>query len=204
MANCGLENMAERAAAAKAAWKEYIDLGMVRYATRSAQRKVLKVPAIALCGMGRAGKDTAALYLSENFTHVRFAQSSSQMLLPMVAHMAGEIQSRVFAERHQNREFWIAACNALRADDPTFALRLCLGANDFVVGPRGLEEFRAGVRDGVVELNVWVDNERVPADKTVEFAREDCDLVVDNHTSLERYYERLQRLGRVLYARAYR
>lgn len=198
------DRLPERALAAREAHRGYVASLEAAYRTMSVFRRQQGTPVLCVVGMGRAGKDTAAEFLHKEFG-LAAPKSSSLNAKPLVAHMAGartpaQIEE-VYAERHQHRPFWIEACNALRADDLTTLARWCLGVCDHVVGIRGDTEFAAVVAAGMVDLTVWIDNDRVPADPTVEFMREDCDVVIDNHSTLERFQQRLARFGRTVYRR---
>lgn len=195
--NYSFDRLAERAQAALEAHKGYVDELEGKYKERESLRFSLNIPTLAIVGMGRAGKDTAGEYLSAKFLPSP-PRSSSLNALPLVAHMVGVPEEQAYAERHQHREFWIEACNQLRRDDLTRLARWCLGACDLAIGLRGKEEFAAVMAEGVCDLAVWVHRD-VPKDPTVEFTREDCDAVVDNTASLERFHARLDRLGRVIY-----
>lgn len=195
--NYSLDEMAERATFARDVHKDYVLHLEREYRYHSQKNAMDGIPAVCLVGMGRAGKDTAGEYLSARFK-LRPPKSSSLNALPLVATMAGTTEERAYRERHQNRKFWIEACNAIRGDDYATLTRWCLAVCDVVIGIRGDREFATVLREGVVDLTVWVDRD-VPADPTVEFARGDCDVVVENHTTLERFHERLCRLGRSIY-----
>lgn len=196
-ANYSLDGLAERAQAALEAHRAYVDALEDAYLDRQRVRRRQKLPALAIVGMGRAGKDTAGAFLASAFG-LTPSKSSSLTALPLVAHMIGIGETLAYAERHDHRQFWISACNALRADDLTRLARWCLGACDLAIGLRGKEEFAAVMRHGVCDLAVWVHRD-VPDDPTVEFTREDCDVVVDNTTTLSRFQSRLVRLGNVVY-----
>jgi hypothetical protein len=195
--NYSLENLAERAQAALEHHREYVDRLEKAYIDRQALRAACGCPALAIVGMGRAGKDTAGEYLAQKF-NLAPCMSSSLNALPLVAHMIGLAPEYAYAERHQNREFWIEACNQLRKDDLTRLARWCLGVCDLAVGLRGKWEFAAVMENGVCDLSVWVHRD-VPKDPTVEFTREDCDVVIDNTTTFSRFYDRLDRFGTVVY-----
>ncbi len=198
-ANYSLEGIKERAEAALAAL--HVEAKRLDDAYDYAQRirELVDIPSVVIVGMGRAGKDTAGEFLSEHFK-LRPPKSSSLNALPFVAHMIGIDDKTAYAERHQHREFWIEACNQLRAVDLTRLARWCFGQCDLAIGLRGKEEFHAVVRDKVADLTVWIDRD-VPNDPTVEFTRDDCDVVIDNHTSTERFFERLTRFGRMIYSK---
>jgi hypothetical protein len=201
--NYSLDGLSDRAEAARTALGFVVDERLKAYAKRRAGMAKEGIPILCVVGFGRAGKDTAADYLGPTF-HLARGPSSSLTCLPFVTHMVyGKVtfEQTVYDERHSRREFWLHACNALREKDPTLLAKMCLALGEMVVGIRGKPEFDAVVKDGVVDLTLWVDNTRVPPDFTVEFAREDCDVVVDNHTTLDQFHRRLARLGRVLYGR---
>jgi hypothetical protein len=107
--------------------------------------------------------------------------------------MIGIPQDEAYATRHNNRNFWIHACHALRANDLTRLVRWCLGTCHIAIGYRGKVEFHAVNRDRIVDCTIWINNHRVPVDPTVEFQRGDCDLVIDNKTTLDEFYRRLDR-----------
>lgn len=191
------DGLAERAEVALAAHRDYVADLEAKYTEREALRFTLKIPTLAILGMGRAGKDTAGEFLSEKFLPSK-PRSSSLNALPLVAHMIGLPPEVAYAERHQHREFWIEACNALRKDDLTRLARWCLGACDVAIGLRGKEEFAAVMKTGVCDLSVWVERD-VPADPTVEFRREDCVVVIENTSTLERFHEKLMAFGKTIY-----
>ncbi len=195
--NYDMDGLPERAKLALEAHADYVYKLEREYRFRSQMRAQAGIPALAIVGMGRAGKDTAGEFLSKEF-NLMPAASSSLNALPLVAHMIGIPPLVAYAERHQHRLFWIEACNQLRATDLTRLARWCLGACDLAIGLRGDTEFAAVMKEGVCDLSVWVERD-VPKDPTVEFTRDDCDVVIDNYTSLDKFYERLRRFGRVVY-----
>ena len=58
------------------------------------------------------------------------------------------------------------------------------------------EEIEACRRERLVDLIVWIANDRAPRDSTVTFSERDCDVTVANHGSLEEFHERLLLLAR--------
>jgi hypothetical protein len=197
MANYSLDDLPERAAKARLAHADYLLGAEERYARRCAWREANHILPIGVCGMGRAGKDTAAEYLCAHAGMV-YPQSASWQALPIIAHIIGIPPEAAWADRHQHREFWINACHAFRGKDFGFLVRMCLGAGDIAVGIRGRMELDAVIRAGVVRLTVWVDNPRAPNDPTVEYGPGDCDLMVPNHGSILEFYAKLHKLLRLL------
>lgn len=195
--NYSLDDLPARAAQAKNRWKDYLRTWLHEFEGRRLVLKQAGIPAVAFCGMGRAGKDTAAEYLCAQLD-IKYPKSASWLISPLVAEMA-EIPAEVAWEtRHQNREFWIHACHALRGKDYGMLVRMCLGAGDVAVGIRGRFELDRVLNDGTIDLAVWIDNPRVPKDPTVEYGPEDCDLVIPNHGSLLEFYRKLRNVAKIL------
>lgn len=182
-----------RVAAALDAHRGYIDEMEEKYLIKRAERQRRGIPTLAILGMGRAGKDTAAEYVCAR-TGLTYAGSSSNRLCKFVAHCAGLGEEQAFAERHQHRDFWVTVGNLVRGTDLLLLVRIALGWGDMAVGLRGGPEVRGCKTAGVVDCRVWIDNPRVPPDFTVEFAAADCDLVVPNHGSLDEFHAQLRKL----------
>jgi len=191
--NYCITDMTSRALAALDVHRDYMDEMLARYAERKAWRVANRVPTVAVLGMGRAGKDTAAEYICHRVPGMVYAGSSSNRLCRFVAHMVGLSEEQAFAERHDHRDFWIAAGHAIRGQDLTLLARITLGWGDLAVGLRGRQELHGCVRDGVIDYSLWIDNPRVPVDKTVEFTAGDCDCMIPNWGSYLELYRKLDR-----------
>jgi hypothetical protein len=154
-------------------------------------------PVLAIVGHGRAGKDTASLWLRDH-TALRFAGGASWSAAPYMAQLLGKTPEEAYRDRHQDRLLWMRKLNELRErDGPTALVRLCLGHSDIVCGLRNRAELVGGRAEGLLDLIVWVDRQ-VPDDPTVEFDIYDADVVVLNHTSLDDFYRRLRHLANAL------
>ena len=127
--NYSLDNLEERANAAKQALNDRLVELEGAYHERCILRAASGIIPIGFCGMGRAGKDTAAEYICKQSGAV-YPNSASWLVLPFIAHMIGISTERAWQERHQRRAFWIAACHAFRGKDYTLLIRMCLGAGD--------------------------------------------------------------------------
>lgn len=195
--NYSFEQLPGRARLALHENQAYVAGVLKAYEQRCYRRRSLGMPTLAIVGMGRAGKDTAAAYLGES-TQLDYAGSSSNRLCKFVASMVGIPEDQAFAERHQHREFWIQAGHAVRGFDLTLLARLTLGFGDMAIGIRGRHELHGCRRDGVVNAVVWIDNPRVASDPTVEFEAGDCDLIVPNHGAHTELYRKLDKLAELL------
>jgi hypothetical protein len=151
---------------------------------------------LMVVGHSGAGKDTACLYLAE-VTRLRFAGTTSAYLARHVASRLGVSVQEAARTRHRDRRLWHRVGNEIRRQDPGLLVRESLEHAEITGGVRGIEEVQACRREQLVDLIVWIANDRVRRDSTVAFGPDDCDLVVPNHGSLEEFHRRLLRLARL-------
>lgn len=165
------------------------------------------LPVIALCGYGRAGKDTAAEWLRDH-TVLRFSGGCSWTALPYMARRLSEDFGRLVTEeeayrrRHEDRMKWYTYMNEYRKDeyrkdDPARLIRDVLQHSDLVCGVRDRCELLAAREEQLLDLVVWIDRD-VPVDPTVTYSIDDCDIVVRNHGTIHEFHQRLYRLARSL------
>jgi hypothetical protein len=183
----------ELAEEAKEVFADHIQARHELYIQRR-EKRLSYVP--AFLGHGRAGKDTVAEYLRDNYV-VDYSGSVSEFVNPLVAHSLGLDEETSFTHRHKNRAFWKEYCNELRRTDPSFLVRMCLAEGDMIVGIRGINELTASVEEGVIDHTWWVENPRVPNDPTLEYDADACDFVIRNAGTLEELYERLDKIATV-------
>lgn len=150
---------------------------------------------ILVVGHGRAGKDTACEYLA-SITTLRFAGSTSRYLARHVAARLGVPEGEAYRTRHRDRNLWHRVGNEVRRQDPALLVRESPAHADIVGGVRDLEEIAACRQENLVDLIVWVANERAPRDSTVTFGERDCDIAIPNHWTLEEFRRRLLVLAR--------
>ena len=162
----------------------------------------VQIPIIAFCGHGRSGKDTGAEWARDH-TILRFKGGCSWTALKYMAKRLSEDEGRVVTEeeayknRHMDRMKWYTYMNQYREGDPSRLIRDCLEHSDIVCGVRDGKELTASKEKGLLDLIIWV-NRDVPNDPTVTYTRDDCDIVVDNTSTLEAYYQKLARLMKSL------
>jgi hypothetical protein len=174
--------------------KAYLDDLIV---TSDRRRKERNVPVLALCGPGRCGKDLGADWLGNNFC-VDYGGSLSEIVAPLIASVMNAPTQDVFAARHSDRLYWFEFCNELRRHDPRYLVRLLLAKADIVVGMRGAIELEACHRDGLINLAVWINNNRAKPDPTIEFESADCDITIENCTNKLAYFNKLDKLANTL------
>lgn len=156
---------------------------------------------LIFCGHGRAGKDEAGLYLA-SITNLKFAGTCSNVLARHVAERLGVSEEEAWKNRHSGgdelRLFWRKVGDEIRKDDPAVICREMMAKGELGGGIRGLEEIRAARAEGLADLFIWVANNRVPVDPTVEYGEEECDLIIPNHWDLTHYHHRLRTLAYAL------
>jgi hypothetical protein len=150
---------------------------------------------ILVVGNGRAGKDTACEHLAL-VTQLRFAGSTSRYLARHVAERLGVTEEEAYSTRHRHRNLWHRVGKGIRKHDPGLLVRESLLHADIVGGIRDAAEMAVCRREELVDLVVWIANDRVRPDTTVGFTERDCDIVVPNHWTLEEFHARLLRLAR--------
>jgi hypothetical protein len=160
-------------------------------------------PVIAFCGYGWAGKDTAALWFAKNTT-LEFSGGASwharKYMCKRLSKDAGVKldPDEVYARRHEDRQLWYRYLNEYRAKDPVRLIRRCIRRGDILCGVRDKEEMVGAKVKNLVDLWVWIDRKDNPVDSTVTYADDDCDIVIQNHGSLQAFYAKLYRLADVL------
>jgi hypothetical protein len=155
------------------------------------------VKKILFVGHGRSGKDTACEHFAK-LTGLRNAGATSKYLCGYVAAKLGLSVEEAYARRHESdemRTFWYHAGNELREKGPTTLVRMALANGEITGGVRDLVEIVAARKEGLVDLIVWVENDRVKPDPTVMFTSKEADFVVENNWGLEEFHNRLERLA---------
>jgi hypothetical protein len=163
--------------------------------TRNPGDRMELIKRIMVVGHSGAGKDTACEYLAK-VTHLRFAGTTSVYLARHVAAQLGVSYQEAYRTRHSNRNLWHRMGNQIRRQDPGLLIRESLEYAEITGGIRSIEEIDACRRERLVDLIVWIDNNRVRRSASVSFDEDDCDLVVPNHGSMEEFHAHLLRWAR--------
>lgn len=150
---------------------------------------------VLLVGHGRAGKDEGLRYLSE-ITGLANAGTTSKYLAKYVSVRLKCGVQVAYDTRHDNRDTWYQIGKAIRENDPGVLLCEALKHGPLTGGVRDLEEIEAARSRNLVDLVVWIENNRVPDDPTVMFTSGHCDVVIQNNGTLEEYHNKLYRLAR--------
>lgn len=146
---------------------------------------------ILFCGFGRAGKDTAAMYLAK-VTGLRYAGSFSWAALPHMANLLGQHPCQAWEERHKNRELWKAELDKLRESDQCYLARKVLETGDIAAGLRDKKEIDAVKREKLFNHIVWVHRPGTPVDPTVTYGAGDCGGFINNQGTLEDFHTTIE------------
>lgn len=165
-------------------------------------------PTLCIVGYGRAGKDTMAEWLADN-TPLRHGGSTSVHLTPyVVAHKYGctveeagslafaQVASDEYSNRHANRSEWYEIGNRLRDTDRGVLVRTAMSRGHLLVGVRDTKEIAYGRESGLIDMVIWVSNNRYNSDPTVKFGTEVADVIIENHGTLAEYYRRIAAFAR--------
>lgn len=157
---------------------------------------------LAICGLGRAGKDTAAEFLA-TCTPLRYVAGTSLWAADMVYDRMAKLghtyagSMQCWQDRHNHRELWRDIIVEYNRNDPVQLYKDCLAEQDILTGIRAKHEQEACKKAGLAELWLWIDRPGC-VDVTCEVTPDDCDLTIRNYGTLEDFYARLQRFASVL------
>ena len=156
---------------------------------------------IAICGPGRAGKDTTALWFRDH-TALKYVRSTSEAaaelcyekLKPVLGYASVKA---AFDDRHAHRVDWANIIWDYNKPDGLRLYRDMLKEGNILNGIRRAGEIRALQDGNYIDLTIWIDRD-VPNDPSCEMTADDADIVVRNYGSFDDLYLKLQRLARAL------
>jgi len=155
---------------------------------------------IGICGPGRAGKDTAAEFLRDEFG-LRYTHGTSLWAATIVwAEMTKtghgyDTVAECFEDRHNHRTLWARIIGKHNAADPVRMYRDCLQAQDLLTGIRWKNEFDACRAAGLCDAWIYISRPGT-SDPTCEITAADCDYVIRNHGTLDEFHGELRRWAR--------
>jgi len=148
---------------------------------------------LGIMGPSRSGKDEAASFFVQHFS-LRYSGSTSIVISREVAKREGISFREAHDQRHERKQYWYDLGNEMRRDDPAYVAREAMKDSDILVGLRDGEELETIRKENLCELIIWIDR-IVPFDPTLKFDSSYCDIVIQNHWTLEDYHRRLMRVG---------
>lgn len=154
-------------------------------------------PALMVVGHGEAGKDYVSRWFNTHTT-LNYTNSTSWYLAEFAAQRWDETAAHIYDTRRDRREQLYDLGRELRAKSPGILVTAALKDNDVVCGARDGEEVDYARRKNVVNLVLWVANDRAPKDPTMNFGPERCDYILPNHGTKAELMTRLERLARLM------
>lgn len=160
----------------------------------------VSVPKILILGYKGHGKDTAAEFLCKEF-NMCFVSSSlfCAELVVMPALQAQGIHYKnveeCFADRDKHRAKWYDAIANFNKDDPARLGRCIFEEYDIYCGLRNVKEAKAICEKGLYDLAIWIDSSArgLPPESSdsCTVTPADADVVVQNDSSLDVFYDKL-------------
>lgn len=167
---------------------------------------------ILISGPGGSGKSWTANWLSSNteynYQHPTSWYAAEKMYWELIMNKLHDYPAKewcpkwpsalaMWQDRQQHRELWaewIKQYNYQHAQSIQLYQDAYDADEDILDGIRKIHELEAVCENFRIILKIWIDNDRVPPDPTLEYGPERCDIRVANHGSLEEYADRLTRL----------
>jgi hypothetical protein len=154
-------------------------------------------PALMVVGPGEAGKDYVSRWFNVHTT-LSYTRSTSWYLAEFAATRWEETADQIYRTRRDRREQLYELGRELRAKSPGVLVTAALKTNDIVCGARDGEEVDYARRKNVVNLVLWVANDRAPKDPTMNFGPERCDYILPNQGTEVELMTRLERLAKLM------
>jgi len=151
---------------------------------------------LAISGPGQAGKGTVSQYISDNWG-IRYQQSTSEAAAAVVFRDITKQYSTVeecWADRANHREEWGQIIADFNQPDGIGLYRQMAGQNDIFDGIRRRAELQKCKEVGLVDKVVWLNRPNIPLDASLDYGDEEADYIVDNSTTIEDLYSRLNLL----------
>lgn len=154
---------------------------------------------LAICGPGRAGKDTASKWLACHTT-LRYTESTSeaaaQLCYSKLADRYGYTSvSEAFEDRHNHRVEWADIIWSYNKPDGITLYCEMLQDGDILNGIRRAAELQALVDRHLIDLVMWIDRD-VPTDPSLETTSSVADIIIPNNDSIADLYRRLTHFAR--------
>jgi len=154
---------------------------------------------LAVCGLGRAGKDVAAACLAAH-TPLRYAGSTSEAASDIVWDRWGrgryESPEAMWEDRRGHRATWARIIWDHNRPDGLTLYREMAATTDILTGIRKAEELAACRAAGLVDLALWIDRPGAAEDSaSCTLTAGDCDATIVNDRGLAEFEVKLRRLA---------
>jgi len=161
---------------------------------------------LLIIGNMRHGKDSLAEILRDEFgmTFESSSQAAADIFLYDLLKDKYDYKTpeECFEDRMNHRQEWYEAICEYNKDDKTRLAKGIIERTGCYVGMRDRDEIRECIKQGLFDLIVWVDaSGRLPEESSASFNidKSCADVIVENNGTYEEFYEKVIRLGNVIF-----
>jgi dephospho-CoA kinase len=165
----------------------------------------VKFPKLLIIGNMRHGKDTFAEILRDEFglKFISSSQAAADIFIydKLKGEFGYETPEQCYEDRSNHRALWYDLICEYNVNDRARLAKGILERADCYVGMRDRGEIEECMNQGLFDLIVWVDaSDRLPLEPADSFNidKSCADIIVDNNGTLEQFYTRVMRLGKIL------
>jgi dephospho-CoA kinase len=168
--------------------------------------KKTKSPKLLVVGNARHGKDTFAEILSQQFgmTFESSSQAASNIFIYDLLKEKYDYKTPedCFEDRFNHRQEWYEAICDYNKSDKSKLAKGILERADCYVGMRDCVEIEECLRQNLFDIVIWVDaSKRLPMEDASSFNidKSCADIVVENNDTLNDFFEKVMRIGKLIF-----
>jgi len=170
------------------------------------QIKNIHSPKLLVVGSARHGKDTFAEILSQEFDMTFESSSQAASDIFLYESLRGKYKYKTpqecFEDRMNHRQEWYELICEYNKDDKARLAKGILERTDCYVGMRDSVEIKECLKQKLFDIVIWVDaSERLPMEDASSFNidKSCADIVVENNDTLEDFFNKVIRIGRLIF-----
>tara|TARA_R110001599_G_scaffold50161_8_gene142375 strand:+ start:78 stop:611 length:534 start_codon:yes stop_codon:yes gene_type:complete len=170
------------------------------------QTKNIKSPKLLVVGAARHGKDTFAEILSQEFGMTFESSSQAASDIFIYESLKGKYKYKTpeecFEDRMNHRQEWYELICEYNKYDKARLAKGILERTDCYVGMRDYSEIEECLRQSLFDIVIWVDApKRLPMEDPSSFNidKSCADIVVENNDTLEDFFNRVTRIGKLIF-----
>lgn len=166
---------------------------------------------LLIIGEARHGKDTCAEYFRDKFGMTFESSSEASLEIFLFDKLKDEFGYKTIddAIKHKNeseemRVRWFNEIAEYNTPDKTRLARGILERTDAYVGMRREEELMACKKENLFDLIIWIDaTGRIKSEdnKSCTVTKDLADIIIENKTTLEDFYKKLDKVGDMIFNR---
>lgn len=165
-----------------------------------------RTPNLLIISGKRSGKDTMVEILNKEFglKYTASSQACADIFIydDLKEKYGYQTPEECFEDRVNHRAEWYNMICDYNKDDKARLAKEILKETNCYVGMRDRDEITECLKQKVFDLVIWVDaSERVEPESSDSFNidKSCADIVIDNNGTEQEFYERVMRLGKILF-----